>query len=468
MNEGETYRSAVPHGAGLIRLLVWVYCLSWAGDFRGTEQGGSAFQMLTFAITAGTGMLMAVIGWRVLFQRPLGWLILLWSFFLGFSVVVAAVQHVAPGNFIRTIIPWMLVLTSMAVVQVASGFGLKLRQILLPMLIACAVNVVWRAFYALVIAGIDPERVRVEMLSQCLPLLMALLACGIILQRSFPLWPLLLGAMGIASYVFSVTRSAVFIIAAAIAGALLALYASRRAGGLPAGFGALKARHAAGVLGGFVLVFGLFIAANPHVISRWEERLFHSVGSEYTSMDPSTLTRLAETEAFIRILDGDPLNYAIGMGIGQSYYWDEAYAVELAYTYGNVDIFRADFREIWFPGHAIWTYAVFSGGVISLLLHTAFFAFAIGMAWKAGKAGAARGAVPLQYAWLPFVGMLAFTSASLTFNPFIERAAGLVLGFIAALPQFILRDAACYEAVRQRAGKLAACLAIPAQKGVPA
>ena len=441
----------------LMLVLTWIYCLSWSLDFRG-EQGGTAFQMLTFAVTASTGVLVAFLGWRVLFKRPLGWLILLWAFFLVTSVAVALIQHVAMGNYVRTIIPWFLVLTSMTVCQVASGFGLTLRQVMLPMLIACAVNVVWRAVYSIGVAGVDIEMVRVQMLSQCLPLLMAYLSCGLLLQRTRPLWPVLLGGLGIASYVYSVTRSAVFIIGAALLGALIGLWVSRRSGTLPRGFGSLKLRHLAGSMALLAGVFAIFIALNPAVIGRWEERLFHSVGSEYTSMDPSALTRLAETEAFIKILGGDPLNYAFGMGIGQKYYWDESYAVELAYTYGNVDIFRADFREIWFPGHAIWTYAIFSGGIVGLVFHVLFFAIALGIAWRAGRRASLTGAVPLHLGWLPFSGMVAFLSASLTFNPFIERAAGLVLGFIAALPQFIMRDAAQMAAVRQRAVKILAAL----------
>jgi hypothetical protein len=448
-----------------VLVLTWVYCLSWAFDFRG-EQGGTAFQMLSFAVTAGTGVITAIIGWKVLFQRPLGWLILLWSVFIASTVVVALVQHVVMGNYIRTIIPWFLVLTSMAVCQVAAGFGLSLRQVLLPMLIACAFNVVWRAFYALGIAGVDIERVRVEMLSQSLPLLMAFMACGLVLQKKWPAWPVLLGGLGLASYIYSVTRSAVFIVGAAMLGAIIALIASRRVRQPDPGFAGTKLKHFSVSFAAMAGIAMLLVAANPQIISRWDERLFHSVGSESSSMDPSALTRLAETDAFIKILDGDPLNYSIGMGIGQKYYWDEAYATELcAYTYGSEDIFRADFREIWFPGHAIWTYAIFSGGFLSLLFHIAFFGLATGIAWKAGRRAAALDAVPLHLGWLPFAGMLAFLSASLTFNPFIERAAGLVLGFIAALPQFIMRDAARYAAARHRAFKI---LALLLPRGTPA
>ena len=450
-----------------VLVLTWIYCLSWCLDFRG-ESGGSAFQLMTFAVTGGTGMLLAFIGWKVLFQRPLGWLILLWAVFLLTTVAVALVQGVPMAQYLRTIIPWTLVLTSMATCQVASGFGLTFRQVLLPMLIACAVNVVWRAYYSLGIAGVDVELVRVQMLSQCLPLLVAYLMCGLLLQRSLPLWPVILGGVGIASYVYSVTRSAMFIVGAAAAGAVIALLVSRRSQGAGPGFAGLKVRHLAASFAVLVAGFVLLVIANPYLLTRWEERLFYSAGSEYTSMDPSTLTRLAETEAFIKILDDDPLNYAFGMGIGHSYYWDEAYAVELAYTYGSVDAMRADFREIWFPGHAIWTYAVFSGGLFGLFAHLAFFGIAIGISWKAGRRASLSGAVPLHLAWLPFVGMLAFVSASLTFNPFIERAAGLVLGFVAALPQFILRDSIQVVVARQRRVRKLASEILSEGKGVPA
>ncbi|HWB04965.1 MAG TPA: hypothetical protein VG796_18190 [Verrucomicrobiales bacterium] len=452
----------------LVLWLTWIYCLSWAFDFRGSEQGGSAFQLLSFVVTAGTGVLMALVGWRVLFRRPLGWLILLWSVFLASSAVVAVAQHVAPGNYLRTIIPWALVLTSMIACQVAAGFGITLRQVLLPMLIACAINVVWRAFYALVIAGISPEMVRVEMLSQCLPLLMALLMCGLFLQRTWPVWPVILGGLGIASYVFSITRSAIFIIGAAGAGVAIAILVSRRIAKPEPGFAAAKIRHLATGLSILAATFVIIGVATPFVFERWYERVFNPVGGEYTSLDPSTLTRLAETEAFVEILDGDPLNYAFGMGIGHNYYWDERYAVELAYTYGNVDIFRADFREIWFPGHAIWTYAVFSGGFFSLTCHVLFFVLAVGISLRAGKAAVRSGAAPWHLAWLPFCGNLAFISASLTFNPFIERAAGLVLGFIVALPQFLMRDTVKVSAAKKRLAQVLAVPILQREEGLPA
>ena len=74
------------------------------------------------------------------------------------------------------------------------------------------------------------------------------------------------------------------------------------------------------------------------------------------------------------------MTWIYGRGLGAPYYWDESYAVELAqYTYGNEDLFRAESRDIRFPGHSIWTYAVFSGGVIGGLFYVGLFAVAVGM-----------------------------------------------------------------------------------------
>jgi hypothetical protein len=344
----------------------------------------------------------------------------------------------------------------MVVCQVASGFGLSWRHALYPFLISSAFNVVWRAVYALAIAGIDPERVRVEMLSQSLPLLMAFMICGLVLQRSLPVLPLALGGLGVASYVFSITRSAVFVIGAAGIGALLGLWKSRRMGLIARDFSMIKMRHAmagAGALLGALLFMGV---AAPFVFERWAERLFNPVGADRTSMDPSTLTRLAETKDFLRQLNEDPLNYLFGMGIGHAYGWDESYATELSYTFGNIDIFRSEYGNLTFPGHAIWTYALYSGGIIGLVAHFGFFVILVRLCWRAGGKLRQATNIPLPIGWIPFAGILAYLSASLTFNPFIERAAGIVLGFMAGFPQFIYRDALRMEAWRAATRKLSA------------
>jgi hypothetical protein len=177
------------------------------------------------------------------------------------------------------------------------------------------------------------------------------------------------------------------------------------------------------------------------VLDRWIERMLHPVGSDYMKDDPSKLTRLAETKSFLTILKNNPEGWIFGMGVGYEYYWDESFHPELAYTYGNLDIFRQDVRSVTFPGHSIWTYALFSGGVIGLAFHVLTFFGGVWIAWRSlFKLRVARDFPPAE-AVMPLVAQIGFLSLSLTFNPFIERGSTICIGMVMAFPQFLILDA---------------------------
>ncbi len=427
----------------LLRLCVWLYCLSWAFDYRAAEgSGGSPLQYVFFALTLASAAGAVLLGFRRLFALPMGWITLGWAFYMGSSLAVALVNHVEFGWYFRNAIPPLLLLTSLCVTQVAAANGLSWKDVLWPMLIAGVVNVFWRIFYALFMAGIPIEKVRVELLSPCLPFLMGYLFCGLALSRRVP-WPALaVGAIGTLSYVLSVTRSAVFILGAAGIGAVIALWLARRSGLLVPGFGNRKLLHGMAVAGLLVLTAGVTAVAFPFVIERWTERLFNPVGAESSSADPSALTRYAETKAFADLLNAEPLTWIYGKGLGAPYYWDESYAVELAqYTYGNEDEFRGYTSDIRFPGHSIWTYAIFSGGILGAVCYLGLFAAGLVMTLHSTRMLRAARDYPLEVAFLPFIALMAFLSQSLTFNPFIERAGGLVLGIVIGFPQFLYHHA---------------------------
>lgn len=426
----------------LLTFFIWLYCLSWAFDYRGEAGGGNAAQYGFFAITLGSAVVVIMLGWRWLFLLPGGWLILLWGVYTASTLPVALVNHVPMVDYLKNLTTVILVLLSMCVTQIAAGSGLSYKTVLYPMLGAGVINVFWRAIYTLVLRGTSLDIVRVEMLSQCLPMLLASMFCALTFRMRWPLIPLAIGLIGITSYVVSVTRSSIFIIIAEVAVCAWGWWRARSMGMLPRGFTNQKVRHlltGLGAMAGGLILLG---AANPTILTRWEERLFHPVGADRSSADPSTLTRLAELTAQRRLLDDDPAAYVYGKGMGAHYYWDEAFAVELAqYTYGDEDKFRASSADVSFPGHSIWTYAIFSGGFIGLLFYVGLFGLGTYWAFRSVAKLNSVPDFPLEIAFFPAVGLAGFLSLSLTFNPFIERSSSIAMGTLLLFPQFLIMAA---------------------------
>lgn len=426
----------------LLKFFVWVYCLSWAFDYRGEEDGGNLVQYLFFAVTVGAAGVVILIGGRSLFVRPAGWLIVGWAVYLASTFLVARVNQVEMGWYLRNLIPPLLLMLSMCVTQIAAGQGLSYKDVLHPMLLAGVANVVWRAAYIIVIRHKPVEEVRVEILSQCLPMLLAFMFCALALRMKWPMLPLLIGIIGISSYVISITRSAILIIGAEVLMCVVAVWTARGMRVLPAGFHNTKVRHMFTGAAVAVGVLGLALVASPGIFERWTERLFHPVGGEQSSADPSALTRFAETKAFITLLNAEPATYIYGRGLGFTYYWDESFIPELAqYTYGNEDEFRSYCTGVNFPGHSIWTYAMFSGGVIGLAFYLGLFLLGTYWAYRSVRQLPSVPGFPLDVAFLPFVGLVGFLSLSLTFNPFIERASAISIGVLLAFPQFLIMAA---------------------------
>ena len=420
-------------------ICIWVYCLSWSFDYRGEAQsGGTAVQFVFFAVTVASALGTIALGYRRLFALPVGWLTLGWGLYLLSTPLVAWVNGVDFIWFFKTSIPPFLLFTSLCVTQIAAASGLNWRHVLWPMLLASLINVIWKIVYALLIARIPIETVRLELLSPCLPFLMAYLFSGLALSRRVPWLPMIAGAVGTASYALSVTRSAVFILGAAGLGAMLSIWQARRLRLLSHRFLQIKCLHAM-TAAGLLAMFGVLgVVAFPLVVDRWVERLFHTAGAAQSSADPSALTRYAETRSFYDLLNQEPLTWIYGKGLGAPYYWDERYTVELVeYTYGHEDEFRAETADVRFPGHSVWTYAVFSGGVLGGISYLLMFAAAVVVAFRAARGLVQVRTWPVELAFLPFITLLAFLSQSLTINPFIERAGGLVLGIVMGFPQFL-------------------------------
>jgi hypothetical protein len=173
--------------------------------------------------------------------------------------------------------------------------------------------------------------------------------------------------------------------------------------------------------------------ALPDGLERWHERLFAPTGDRNMAADPSLLSRRAEADAIFKILNEEPVHYLHGRGVGASYYWDPAYLPELYQIYPEGVL--EDTGEVWFAGHSVWTYALFSGGAIGVIALIGLFGSAILLSIRAAALNAPAPGPDSWLLYLPLVAALCITSQSFTSNPFDERLLGLLFGATIGLTQ---------------------------------
>ncbi|MFN0127807.1 MAG: hypothetical protein ACKV19_14095 [Verrucomicrobiales bacterium] len=436
MVQESQWTTKVTHG------LLWVFALAWAFDFKADvgegAQGGSLAQALFLLVACLSGGAAMVLSGRQLLLRPGVWLLLLWWGFLGYIALTSLGQGVEPGRFARIVLPYLMIGLGLGVAQAAAGRGLTPMQIVTPMVAAGVINVVWRVVYGFMFKGATLETARMEVFSPAMNPLFAYLGAAMLLRPRFHWTNLAVAAVALGGVLISVTRGLLFPIVTAgvvgtgcfVLGAAWGVFSLRQ---IPRKVVALVGGGAFGLM-----VLGGAQVAAPTLIERWSQRLFHHAGNN-TSADLSWLTREAEAQGMLTILEKDPVHFVIGKGMGGSYYWDPSYWPELWTVYPSNYDFSGD---IWFNGHSVWTYTLFSGGGIGLVLHLAFFGAAVLHGLAAVRASARSGRVDGQtwLGFLPVFTVCCLLSESFTSNQLAERLAGVMLGLSAGLPQALYRS----------------------------
>ncbi|MBB5352866.1 hypothetical protein HNR46_003115 [Haloferula luteola] len=426
----------------VVEALFWIFMLSFSLDYRAAEAraggAGAGLDQLVFLMMAlgSTGGLL-VLGWRTLTVRPGAWMLAFWGAFLAYMLGNAFLQGVNPGRSLRIILPLMLCYAGMINVHIASCLGVRPAKLVTPILAAACINVVWRMIQGFLFKGAELDTVRTEVLSLATAWLTAFIACSILLRPRLHWTAIMASGVLFVGIIITITRSLILPIAAAGATASLGFL-------LGVKWGAFQWRDVPrrlapifmmGGLGGFALLLTWIV--QPHIIERWNERLFHYSNLRNTTRDISWLTREAEASAIFHILGSDPISYLYGKGIGASYYWDAAYLPEIYLVYPKEEQLGVD---VWFSGHSIWTYSMFSGGIIALLCVIGLFIATIVQSIKAAKANAGMPGPDYWIAFMPLVFTACFLSLTLTSNPFDERLLALMFGVMATLPQaFFIR-----------------------------
>jgi len=426
-----------------VERLVWVFMLSFALDHRNeisnVSGGSTGLDQLVFlgaCICSTLGIVK--LGWRYLTVKPGAWLIGFWALFMVYMLANAALQGVSPGRSIRVILPLILCLFGIVNAHIAGCMGIPASRIVRPIFIAACTNVVWRIIHGLVFTSATLETVRLEVQSPATNWVAAWIGCAVLLRGRFH-WSLL-AASGIlfAGILITVTRSLFFpVIASGLACSVCFMLGVRWK---QFGWSSLLKRLLPVGAGGALMVFALIVVAvvKPIMLERWNERLFHNASAQNLGSDISYLTRKAEADAIMKILNADPVHFINGRGIGSSYYWDPAYLPEIYLVFPQEG---ESFDDIWFAGHSVWTYGLLSGGVIALASYLLLFGGTCAFSLLSARANASDPGPDQWLAFLPFVATCCLMSETLTANPFQERLVGVIFGMMVGLPQaFMVRS----------------------------
>jgi len=436
-----------------LRWMRWLYILflfSFVFDYKApdlkfdaVETGGSFFQFAFLGLALFSGGLLILGGWRHLLVRPGAYLILLWWSYIAFMLGVATLQGNEPSRILRLLVSPVLLGMAIATTHIVACSGMRAGETIRYFLIAGVINVIWKFGFGLLVYGQTLSEVRMEILSPAIRFLFAWVGCSLLLRRNFSIWTFVILIVPLVPTVFSVTRSIAFPILASALGATFCLI-------LGLSWRLYSPKHP---LKKLVPIAGIVIAGigsvvmlaliQPKTIDRWENRLFHNSGGGATTEDLSALMRKAEAKSMLDILSNEPVSFLFGRGPGAWYYWDESFYPELFQVYPKDRHQFAD--RIYTAGHSIWTYTLFSSGIIGVLITLGMFLatmfLSLRTSWLNSKTVMGRWSWDAHLMFLPFVAMLCVLSESITRNPFDERFTGVLFGIMVALPQFFFNRA---------------------------
>lgn len=425
-------------GAGWIERWLWVFIFSFALDYRSSSsEGGGLDQLFFLALCFASFLAIAWIGRRFLLAGPGAWLIAFWSLFLGYMLANSFLHGVMPGRSLRVILPLVFCLFGMVASHIAGCAGIRPAAIVRPLLIAACVNILWRIINGFLFQSATIETVRFEVQSPANSWLAAWIGCSILLRSRFHWGSIVACGVLFIGIFITVTRSLFFPV---ITSGLITGFCFMLAVGWKQYAWTVAGRRLlpVGVIVGFLLMaLGIAAMVEPLMIERWNERLFHNASAQNLSADISYLTRRAEADAIVEILDKNPIRYVNGMGVGCSYYWHPKYLTEIWMVLPKKD---TEVNDIWFAGHSVWTYGLLSGGVIALFAYVVLFAWTVALGFISARANASDPGPDQWLAFLPIVATFCLLSETFTANPFQERLTGILFGIMAGLPQaFMVR-----------------------------
>lgn len=332
---------------------IWIFLLPLALDFKATDANTGHFAQFVLVLPAvAAGVALLLIAPRFHERSRLRFIVTTSLLMCVFGSIVAQfIQDNDTGNYLRTLLPFVLFLLGY-LVACRPWSEFRLTQFEKALFVANLISLLFTFLYGMATSG-GLEDVRYRIISVTLLGLQGVLLHEFVVARRFSLFTVAVFAATIIVELLSVTRS---ILVGTVLLFLLAMALS-----------APTIRHvwralARSLVVGAVLagIAGIAALSFPTVAEHWTQRIFASEET-VSGTDPTTITRLAEMRNQYDQVTASTDTLLFGEGYGHYYGYSPAYLPYLADQFSEKDFYAIN---EWAAGHNFWVYQLFAGGLV--------------------------------------------------------------------------------------------------------
>jgi len=434
-----TTRLVGEHGLALRqKVLLWIFCFSFAFDFKGPT-GSTIFQYVFTVVALLSGCLLwfqdggtksppntrrMVAGVSMIFILAYGSIIL--NNYFNFS-------DIPLERSLRVMFPYAMLVVSIGVMSSFAKKGTRLSVLLPPLIVAGLMSMIWRQVYASVVIGVDLNEQRYQAISPAFMFLVpyAMAQVSLRTKQSILNW-VIIGLTLISIYI-SVTRIFMFAYAMTFLGVAVALFVQGR---LFQPTLVVK-RAIVGIVALVGLVGAIAVATQirPNIIESWQERLSVTPNLQDATRTPdiSAYLRLAATKGMIDGVTEEPFTIIMGKGFGAGYMHDRTHEGIIS-------------RAVPFPVSEMWAivdvgvvYLFFAGGIVigGAILGVFFATIFVTIRAMVNLKRLGQTEMPFVWAATSFLAMIWCLSLMPTSYVFQERMSAQLVGVMIGIGMVI-------------------------------
>ncbi|WP_133300362.1 hypothetical protein [Paraburkholderia lacunae] len=408
-----------------VPLLVVLFLLPLAFDYKSTDADRShTLQYVLVAPALIVGVLLALKGPRFSTKSQLRSLVsIALTLTVGGSIVPQLLQGNAIGDYLRVLLPFVLLLVGY-LVGCHPWSESRMKSFSRYIFVGMALSMVASSGSGMASGG-SIDELRYQIISPVLLGFQGLLLHEIVVRRRAGKVASIFFSATLAIELLSVTRS--LLVGSVLLFCFATWLAAPTVGHLAKSL--FRTFIVAVVLGGAVAA-GV-VSFLPSVLDHWSQRIFFAETTQ-SGEDPTTLSRLAELQDQYDQATSTVTSLMTGMGYGHHFGYSENYVLRML-EFSK----RADLESVnaWQAGHNFWVYQFFAGGILfgvalpAALLYALYRCSMTYRRWRRVMPGAVF--LDDMGSYLMVVaGMIATTVGG---NPLGPRFSGLIYGLALGL-----------------------------------